>query len=186
MSFIIIYGAMQRAQNYQPGPPLTPRERKVATICVVIGVIALTVLGVFVGRDVSAYYGRLDQLQKAWNVGEGRPAANKIEVGKTLTIKAVVDSINDDWTECTHKTCYRTDFPHYPVIVPIGTLSLEGDCYTEKSDVAVDSVMVSASRPDAYSVAFEPDHKTVKFCRIGDRQDGDRLMVWSDDANAAR
>lgn len=187
MSSIIIYGALMRARDYQPGPPLTPKERKVVTVLVIVGTIALVVLGVFAWRSISAYNARVDQLHQEWDAGQGHPASNKIELGKTVTVKATTGPINDDWASCGHKTCRRSDFAHYPLVMPIGNLSLNDDgCYTDESDVSVDTVMASSSRPDAYSIALAADGKSIKICPIGPRQEGDELMVWSDAPTAVR
>ena len=189
MSYIIIHQAMQNNQRYSgggPQGPLSRSERICLAVVLIVLVAGITVGGVFAWKDYQAYTARVAQLHQAWDAGQGRPDATKVITGQTIAVKATVGSVNGDWDECTYKLCYRSDISHYPLVYPIGMLSLEDGCYTNTSNVSVDAIMVGATRAGVYSVTFQPDGKTVKVCAVGARQDDDKLVIWSDSPNAQR
>lgn len=186
MAFIIIYQAMQNNRRRGPQPPLSRTEEIVLTIFLIAVIIGLGVGGYFGWQDYKAYTARVAVLHQKWDAGQGRPAADKIDTGKTVTIKAVANPINGDWDSCTYKTCYDENIPHYPVVIPIGSLSLTHKCYTVTSDKSVETIMVGATRADAYSIEFQSGGKVVKICAIAGQQDYDKLVLWSDSPAAAR
>lgn len=186
MSFIIIYNALQLNRPQGPYRPMSPGERVVAVIVTIVVVAGLAVSGVFLWKSYKAYTIQVAAFHQEWDAGRGHPAANKITTGKTVVVAAHPGSINEIWSTCTYKTCYREDFPHYPVVVPIGTLRQRNGCYVIESAVKVDSLMVSTTRPGVYSVELRADGKSANICSTAQRSDKDQLVVWSDSPDAVR
>jgi hypothetical protein len=187
MSYTIIHNAMQNNwQGRGPLRPMTPGERLVFMIVTIVLVVGIVVGGIFLWKDYVAYSARVDKFHQDWDAGKGRPVADKIEVGKTVAIKAHVGSINDDWYACTYKSCRYADFPHYPQVMPVGTLGLTDNCFIDESDVSVRSVMISTNRPGTYSVTLQSGGRAIEICPITSRQDEDKLIIWSDSPNAVR
>jgi hypothetical protein len=184
MSYIIIQHGFSSLHN--GGGPGGPVRRGYIVAAVIVVVSGLGMAGFFAAKDYQAYTVHSAQLHKEWDAGQGRPAADKIEAGKTVTIEATASPINGGWDKCTYKSCHHADIPHYPTVMPVGGLSLRDGCYTDDSDVGVDAIMVGASRPDVYSITLQPGGKSIKICPIGPRQNEDKLIIWSDSPSAAR
>lgn len=182
MSFLIIHNALQSARRNRG---LSDPPSLGGRIMAVVLVMALVGVAVWMYVDQSGRADRVAAARQQWDAGIGRPAADTVEAGATVVVKASVGSVNNDWDLCDYHDCDRINIRHYPLVVPIGGIVLADGCYTNKSGVVVNAIMVSTNRPDVYSVALGKDG-TVKMCAIGVRNKSDRLVYWSDSPNAAR
>lgn len=55
-----------------------------------------------------------------------------------------------------------------------------------KPDNPVSTLKIASTRGGAYTATYTADGKQLKICAIGPRQDGDKVVIWSDDEGAKR
>lgn len=126
-----------------------------------------------------------------WDAGKGRPEA--IELVRdpardvTVELRKTIGEPVDWWSDCGYKYCKGWSIKHYPAIYKVGTLSqTEPGCFVGKPDNPVDSLMIASTRGGAYTFTYARDGKRFTVCAIGQRQDNDKIVIWSDDESAKR
>jgi hypothetical protein len=183
MATLLLLNSLNRSPY--TGPPLTPRQERTLWALTLFLLAGLIGLFVWMIVDIQRFEAEAAKVDQAWDAGIGRPAAVSVALGQEVTVPATISEVNQYWDTCTYKTCYRRPVGHYPMVVPIGHLSLKDGCYVDKPSNQVGSLMVTTTATGgSYSVRYTGTE--IRICSHGQRQDSDMLVFWSDDTGATR
>lgn len=188
MAFVILNNGLNPRRPYRGSDGPISKGEKIALVSIVTALVAIAVFCTVMAVRWNNY---TTAKRAEWDMGQGRPVAVKLvrDPAREVTVElpGTIGNPIDWWNECGSKYCKSWNIKHYPAVYEVGTLrQAEAGCFVGQPDNPVGSLMITSTRPGAYKFTYAHDGKRFTVCSIGPRQDGDHIVIWSDDPSAQR